>query len=97
MPTSSFLPHTAILVVAVLLAAAPSKATDTCDKHLKMTCNNCHSLKVVCEQIGNPPNGWKEILSRMRLNGAELSRADIEAMVSCMSQPSEAAKAACWK
>lgn len=97
MPTTSFLPLPAILALAVLLAAAPAKAADACDKHLKMTCNNCHPLKVACEQIGNHPNELKEILSRMRLNGAELSRSDIEAMAACMSQPSEAAKAACGK
>lgn len=97
MPTTSFLPLPAILALAVLLAAAPAKAADVCAKHLKMTCNNCHTLKVACEQLGNPPNGWKEVLNRMRLNGAELSRSDIEAMATCLSQPSEAAKAACGK
>ena len=98
MPTTSFLPLTTILAAAVLLsAAAPAKAADACDKHLKTTCNNCHSLKSPCEQIGNPSNEWKETLSRMRLNGAELSRSDIEAMAACMSQPSEAAKIACGK
>jgi len=98
MPTTSFLPLTAILAAAVLLsAAAPAKAADACDKHLKMTCNNCHSLEAVCAQIGNPPNVLKDILSRMVLNGAELSRSDVNAMAACLSQPSEAAKIACGK
>jgi len=98
MPTTSFLPLTAILAAAVLLsAAAPAKAADACDKHLKMTCNNCHTLEPVCAQIGNPPDALKEILGRMISNGAELSRADLNAMATCLSQPSEAAKAACGK
>ncbi|OGQ99543.1 MAG: hypothetical protein A2505_03140 [Deltaproteobacteria bacterium RIFOXYD12_FULL_55_16] len=88
---------TSLMIAGLYLPQNQAMATDVCEKHLKTTCNSCHSNKEPCSQLGNSLKDWEEILSRMILNGAALSKKEVAAMAECLSQPSAAAKAACQK
>jgi len=86
-------PHRAILLLgatfAILNWSQPSLAAETCSTLLTGRCESCHYLTRVCEKVAENKGkwSWKRTVKNMVRQGAKLTDAEQDILVTCLSEP----------
>lgn len=86
------------LTAGTLLSATAALGQDlACTPVIEKKCTECHDVATICAKVKKKRSSstWKETLATMIDEGASPSKAEVNVLVQCLSEPSAEIRSLC--